>query len=205
MAKLNKTETKPTYEKTSHKNYMGGDSWNLSDPFIRLRMVAASSFFGEPKYYNEDGTINSNIFKNENELDFKDLNYIFESLGEPIFKPQDECEVTKQFETLIDDCLNVDVEKTLQLAVSLRNEDLIRSTPQVILVRAAMHKNAKGTGLITKYIDKICTRADEPACVLSYLISTYGKDTPIPNSLKKGLKKVLESYDTYQLSNSKFN
>ena len=201
MSKLNKTETKPIYEKTSHKNYMNGDSWNLSDPFIKLRMVAASSFFGEPKYYNEDGTINSNILKNED--GYKDIDYIVESLGQPIFKPQDKCKVQKQFETLIDDCLSVDVEKTLQLAVSLRNEDLIRSTPQVILVRAAMHKNAKGTGLIKKYASQICQRGDEPAAVISYLFSTYGKNTPIPNSIKKSLKEILESFNDYTISKYK--
>ena len=44
MSKLNKSETKPLYETTSHKNHMNGDSWDVSDPFFRLRMVAASSF-----------------------------------------------------------------------------------------------------------------------------------------------------------------
>lgn len=205
MSKLNKSETKPLYETTSHKNHMNGDSWEVSDPFLRLRMVAASSFFGEPKYYNEDGTINSNVFINKDVYDEnnKRNQYIIEGLGLPIFKPQDNCEVKKQFEMLIDDCLNKDVEKTLQLAASLRNEDLIRSTPQVILVRAAMHKNSKGTGLVKKYANQICKRGDEPAAVISYLISTYGKDTPIPNSIKKSLKEILESFNDYEISKYK--
>lgn len=200
MSKLNKSETKPLYETTSHKNFMNGDSWDISDPFLKLRMVAASSFFGEPKYYNEDGSINSNILKDS---DISDYSFIIDSLGNPIFKPQDKCEVKKQFEKLIDDCLNKDIEKTLQLAVSLRNDDLIRSTPQVILVRAAMHKNSKGTGLVKKYANQICKRGDEPSAVISYLISTYGKNTPIPNSIKKSLKEILESFNDYEISKYK--
>ena len=200
MSKLNKTQSSPKYMETSHKNFMGGNSWDVSNPFFRLRMMAASSFFGEPKYYNEDGTVNIDCVS----YDGDDVNdYLVEVLGEGIFKPQPKMEVQKQFESLIDECLDTDVEKTLQLAVQLRNEDLIRSTPQVILVRAAMHKNSKGTGVVKKYADKICVRGDEPACVLSYLISTYGKDTPIPNSLKKSLKGILESFNDYTISKYK--
>ena len=202
MAKLNKTVKTPAYTETSHKNYMDGNSWDVSNPFFKLRMVAASSFFGEPKYYNEDGTINSNLFKDEYG-DEHDLKYLVKSLGEPIFKPQDNMEVQKQFEKLIDACLDTDVEKTLQLAADLRNVDLIRSTPQVILVRAAMHKNSKGTGLIKKYASQICQRGDEPAAVISYLIATYGKGTPIPNSIKKSLKEILESFNDYTISKYK--
>ena len=98
------------------------------------------------------------------------------------------------------DCLNEDVEKTLQIAAELRNDYMIRSTPQVILVRAAMHEKCRGTGLIGKYIDKICMRGDEPAAGLSYLFVTYGLKSPIPNSLKKGWKKILESFDDYVIS-----
>ena len=46
MAKLNKTAKTPAYVETSHKNYMDGNSWDISNPFFKLRMVAASSFFG---------------------------------------------------------------------------------------------------------------------------------------------------------------
>jgi len=212
MSKLNKTNVKPAYTTTSHKNYMDGDSWDLSNPFIRLRMVAASSFFGEPRYYNEDGSVNKALvvktemytraFKNKNDL----CKSLKEFLGDTVFDSlitDNQFNVKTEMESLIDECLDKDVEKTLQLAVSLRNEDLIRSTPQVILVRAAMNKNSKGTGLIAKYIDQICKRGDEPAAALSYLISTYGKDTPIPNSLKKGLKKVLEGFNGYEISKYK--
>lgn len=201
MSKLNKTQTKPAYTETSHKNFMDGNSWDVSDPFFKLRMVAASSFFGEPKYYNEDGTINSNLIRyNFDDYKFENLE---KYLGKSVFKPQDKMEPQKEIEKIIDQCLDKDVEKTLQVAVELRNVDLIRSTPQVILVRAAMHEKSRGTGLIPKYASKICNRGDEPANALSYFFVTYGKDKPIPNSLKKGLKNVLESFNDYTISKYK--
>lgn len=201
MSKLNETSSKPAYKSTSHKNYMEGNSWDLSDPFFKLRIVAASSFFGEPKYYNEDGTININVLKN-----FKDddrIDYLSEMLGESLFKKQNEFQTKNEIEKIIDECLDKDIEKTLQIAVELRNEDLMRTTPQVILVRAAMHKNSKGTGLVTKYANKICIRGDEPAAGLSYFFVNYGKNIPIPNSLKKSYKKILESFSDYTISKYK--
>jgi hypothetical protein len=206
MSKLNKT-VKTSYQNSAHKNFMGGNSWDISDPFMKLRIVAASSFFGEPKYYDETGDVKYNY--NKQYRSYELYEYIEKSLGKAIFiqsdsEPEDNEDVVKSFqeniEMIIDECLEKDVEKTLQIAVELRNVDMIRSTPQVILVRAAMHKNSKGTGLIGKYIDKICVRGDEPAAGLSYLISKYGKETPIPNSLKNGWKKVLESFNDYVIS-----
>lgn len=200
MSKLNgKAEHKT--EATAHQNYMGGNSWDVTDPFVKLRMVAASCFFGEPKYYNEDGSIVL-TGKHASE-DSICIEHLSKMLGAPIYINVNNGEFQKEMESIIDECLDKDVEKTLQLAVSLRNEDLIRATPQVILVRASMHKNSKGTGLIPKYAKKICIRGDEPAACISYLIAKYGKETPIPNSLKKGLKCVLESFNDYEIAKYK--
>lgn len=201
MSKLNKT-VKNSYQEKSHKNFMDGDSWDISDCFMKLRIVAASSFFGEPMYYDSNGKVCKAYIYNKIESDT--FSYIEKFLGKDIFSPacsdEDSFPFQERIEHIIDECLDKDVEKTLQLAVELRNEDMIRSTPQVILVRASMHKNSKGTGLIGKYIDKICVRGDEPAAGLSYLISKYGKETSIPNALKKGWKKVLESFNDYVIS-----
>lgn len=201
MSKLNAT-VKNSYQETSHKNFMNGNSWDISDPFLKLQIVAASSFFGEPMYYDAHG--NNEKCYAYTRIDSSDLSHIESFLGKHIISPApsdcDSFSIQEEIEQIIDNCLDKDVEKTLQLAAKLRNEDMIRATPQVILVRAAMHKNSKGTGLIGKYIDKICVRGDEPAAGLSYLIVKYGKSTPIPNALKKGWKKVLESFNDYVIS-----
>ena len=38
----------------SHINWMGGTSYAITNPLVRLRMAAASCFFGEPMYYQRD-------------------------------------------------------------------------------------------------------------------------------------------------------
>ncbi len=45
-------------------------------------------------------------------------------------------------ESVIDKALDECIEGTLNVAVALRNDDNIRTTPQVILVRAANHPNS---------------------------------------------------------------
>ena len=201
MSKLNKV-VKSSIADSAHKNFMDGNSWDISNPFMKLQIVGASSFFGEPKYYDESGYISETHV--DRMINKSTAEYIAQFLGEAIICPPrfgtSKISWEDSITEIIDECLDKDVEKTLQIAVELRNDYLIRTTPQVILVRAAMHKNSKGTGLIVKYIDKICMRGDEPAAGLSYLISKYGKDTPIPNSLKKGWKKVLESFNDYVIS-----
>lgn len=206
MSKLNKT-VKRDYTSTAHLNHMGGHSWDVTDSFVRLRMVAASCFFGEPQYYNADDTLNREAVKSVSRLRDRygetSMDYLCDVLGGfGVIKSSDECDTNpqKMMEDLIDQCLDKNIEKTLQLAVKLRNEDYIRSTPQVILVRAAMHPKAKGTGLIVKYGKDICTRGDEPAAGLSYFLATYTRKTALPNSLKKLWKGVLESFDDYVIS-----
>ncbi|MCK9279309.1 MAG: hypothetical protein M0P71_01705 [Melioribacteraceae bacterium] len=173
----------------SHKNFMNGKSYNVS-PFIRLQMVAASCFMGEPQYYKKAGTKYSTI------------EYIEKVLGSHSTNDWKGLNSVEIIEKTIDECLSIDVEKTLIIAESLRVEDYMRETPQVILVRAAVHKNQKGTGLVNKYGLRICIRGDEPATGLAYLLKAFGRKS-IPNSLKKVWKSVLESLTDYEIAKYK--
>lgn len=167
----------------AHSNFMAGVSFDLSDPFSTLRMAAASCFFGEPKYYNEKSP-------KADDLDAEE--YLNECLG--IGMPVDWASLssTARMEQSIDAALAADVEKTLQVAVALRNEDHIRTTPQVIMVRAAYHPAASGTGLVQRYADQILRRPDEPATQLAYSRQAFaGK--PIPNALRKAWAKFLSA------------
>ena len=83
-------------------------------------------------------------------------------------------------------------------AVRLRNEENIRTTPQVIMVRAANSDKVRGTGLIRKYALEIMKRTDEAAVQLAYQLQVYGR--PIPNALKKAWKAFLESRNEYQVA-----
>jgi len=187
-----------TRAKESHLNYMGGFSYDVKNPIHRLRLAASSCFFGEPKYYSdENATVKSNVNRYSvlSNRDVLHLNKLLNAL-DPVewrgLSPQ------AMMERAIDDALAFDAEATLIEAVGLRNEDNIRTTPQVILVRAANHPNVKGTGLLSKYGDRIVRRGDEPAVCLAYQLSAFGK--PVPNSLKRVLAAKLESMDEYSMA-----
>ncbi len=38
----------------AHLNWMGGPSYDINNPLLRLRFAASSCFFGEPMYYQRD-------------------------------------------------------------------------------------------------------------------------------------------------------
>jgi len=198
MSVINTTAKTPTVTIESHTNFDGGVSFDVTNPLNRLQMIAASCFFGEPAYY-VDGGMKSKAGKINNHLTPALMDHLVNVLV-GIVTPQETqgLSTVDVMEEAIDRALNADLEGTLKLAVTLRNEDMIRTTPQVILVRAAHHKDAKGTGLIRKYARNIIKRADEPAVQMAYQINKYGKT--IPNALKKAWRDALQSFPEYQLA-----
>ena len=188
----------------SHLNFMGGTSFDLRDPIVRLRSMAASSFFGEPQYYRdaEDGRRGRNRAGDpavkRSALSEKELQHLSETLDR--VDPRDWRGLTPQqaMERAIDAALDHDVEATLRLAVELRTSDHIRRTPQVIAVRAANHKAAKGTGLIRRYAGAVIQRADEAAVQLAYQLATYGR--PIPGGLKRAWTDALKGQSQFQIA-----
>ena len=178
-------------------NFMGHASYTLADPVHRLRVAAASCLFGEPQYYREsskhtESRINSAVTSAQ-------LSHFMDILaGKVEMAPITGETPSTYMERLIDEALDHDVEATLLLAADLRNKDHIRTTPQAILVRAANHKNAKGTGLIRKYAVDILSRADEPAVQLAYQLDKFGKT--VPNSLKKAWRDCLEDTSEFHLA-----
>jgi len=198
MATPNKKKVSKT-ETTKHLNWMGGASYFSSNPVQSLRLIASSCFFGEPQYYHKDSSV---VGSRLTERQLTSLRERLNALDPQEWrsKSPQECMINA-----IDDALNHSVEQTLQEAVRLRQEDNIRTTPQVILVRAAHHKNAKGTGLVGKYGKDIVIRTDEPSVGLAYHIETYGKDAPIPNSLKKVWARYLEKRSEKDLAKYKMD
>ncbi len=190
---------------TSHENFMGGRSWDINDPILRLRVAASSCFFGEPQYYHDEpdapkkrpGFTSSS--RPASRATGSALTHLRQTLGAILPESWVTETPTVLMEKAIDSALNRDPERTLQEAVRLRNEENIRTTPQVILVRACHHPKVKGTGLVRRYAPRILRRADEPAVAVAYHLSRYGKDTPLPMSLRKACKDFLEGATEYQL------
>ena len=186
----------------AHLNWMGGPSFFLSDPVAQLRLAAASSFFGEPMYYHADAKDarprRMSKAQRGAHLTPEMVAHLRETLGATDPQEWRGLSPSALMEKAIDAALAHDAEATLRLAVELRGEWHVRTTPQVILVRAANATSIKGTGLITKYAPQILRRADEPSVGLAYHLAAFGK--PIPNSLKKAWAASLKTFDAYQVA-----
>ncbi len=183
----------------AHLNFMGGVSYDVTDPIVRLRLAAASCFFGEPMYYHRDeADPRPSPAKTHGALSEAEITYLRATLG--AIDPASWRSLTPSglMESAIDEALDADPEATLDVAVKLRQAEHIRTTPQVILVRAAHHPKVRGTGLVRKYAPRIVARADEPAVGLAYQMARYGK--PIPNALKKAWRDRLGKASAYELA-----
>jgi hypothetical protein len=103
-------------------------------------------------------------------------------------------------EQAIDAALDADVERTLQFAVTLRNDWNIRSTPQAIMVRAAMHAGAHGTTLISDYAPQIMLRLDEVMNQIAYFEGLTGTLKSLPSRLKRAWARRLQTANEYELA-----
>jgi hypothetical protein len=182
----------------AHLNWMGGPSYALSDPLTTLRVAASSCFFGEPMYYHRDRGDSRPVRKPASQLSDAQLVYLRETLNAADPLEWRSLAPAELMETAIDAALAANPEATLAEAVRLRTVEHMRTTPQVILVRAANHPAVRGTGLVGRFAPSILARADEPAVGLAYQLWRYGK--PVPNSLKKAWRAALQSYRPHQLA-----
>lgn len=179
------------------KNFMGGDSYKLN-PLDTLKMIAASSIFGEPSYYR----------KNISDATFETEDSTFES-GELVGKDYDNKSTTEIFQEAIDKALDYDFEGTLKLAVELRNDYYMRLNPQVIMVRAAVHPkrkewSEKNPNKFNEYNTQVMKRADEPASQCSYyLFINEGKKSNMPSILKRSIADKLSHLGRYQVNKYK--
>ncbi|HRE49014.1 MAG TPA: TROVE domain-containing protein [Aggregatilineales bacterium] len=183
----------------THLNWMGGPSYDINDSLKRLRYAASSCFFGEPMYYQRDSQDKRPARKRPpvalSDEDVTRLRELLNAIDPREWRGMTPAEL---MESAIDAALAADPEATLKEAVRLRQVDHIRTTPQVILVRAANHPAVRGTGLVRRYAPQIIARADEPAVGLAYQRALYGK--PIPNALKKAWRDALEKANEYALA-----
>lgn len=193
------TTSKKAANDEPHLNYMGGVSFDIT-PLLRLKVMAASCFFGEPKYYERStndkrpvrSTARHSALSDAQVKELAEKLIAIDSYEYRGLSPVD------SMEKAIDAALDYDAEGTLKLAVELRQQDHIRVTPQIIMVRAANHKALKGTGLIRQYNGQVMQRADEPATQMAYQLARFGK--PIPNSLKRSWADKLENLNDYALA-----
>ncbi|MBP3708316.1 MAG: TROVE domain-containing protein [Clostridia bacterium] len=201
MTKAVKTEEVKRVTK-SVTNFMGGISYELS-PIETLKLVTASSIFGEPQYYRDgefkEKTIKDGYYSAHNLFKEDDV------LGSDRWKGKRTSEI---METVIDEALAYDFKATLDWAVTLRTEYLMRLNPQVIMVRASTHpKKAEFVNANPGEFDRInqlvMARADEPVVQLTYYLYKHKSDNKLPNILKRGWAKKIEGLTRYQFNKYK--
>lgn len=202
MSKLSKAAEKVRENEIIHsdeivKNFMGGDSY-VVNPIDTLKLVAASSIFGEASYYRKDVKDGRYSWKK----DFSD------SLLEELFADYDGKSTTEIFTDTIDKALEYDFKSTLELAVQLRNEYNMRLNPQIIMVRAAIHPKRQeftknNPGKFDEYNQKVMARADEPMSQLAYYIFANNGKKNLPTILKNSIAKKLSGLNSFAVNKYK--
>ncbi|MBR1527810.1 MAG: TROVE domain-containing protein [Oscillospiraceae bacterium] len=179
-------------------NFMGGDSY-LINPLDTLKMIAASSIFGEASYYR------NNVRDGRFRFDEK----FSDEFAKKIFRLYDGKSTTEIFQEAIDQALSYDFRGTLELAAELRNIYNMRLNPQVIMVRAAMHPDRiaftkKNPNEFHRINQLVMKRPDEPVTQLTYyLYLCEGKKNKIPSLLKRSTAKKLSSLSAYAVNKYK--
>lgn len=201
MSKLSKYSTKESVEnretaKTAVTNFMGGTSYELN-PLDALRIVAASSIFGEPQYYR-DG------------LDSKKAVAAFMGVTEHnIFKDTFGTDnAVDIFTQAIDNALSFDFGATLKLAKELRHDYNMRLNPAVIYVRATLHEgrvafNETHPGVMKAVGKDIAGRPDDLTNQFDYYMFVKGTKKGLPSLLKRTWAERLQAYSRYQLNKYK--
>ena len=190
-------ETEKVTAKGGVTNYMGGISYTVN-PIDTLKLVTASSIFGEPQYYRKGKFADK----------AKDGKTVFDSLFEKYLildkSIYDGRDTSTVMEDVIDKALSYDFGATLEWAVTLRQEFNMRLNPQVIMVRAAIHEGRKAyteknPGKFAEYNEKVMSRADEPATQLTYYLFKNGSKNNVPGLLKKNWASRIEKMTPYEL------
>jgi hypothetical protein len=192
------------YHKNTVINFNGGESFKL-DPIMRLKMIAASSIFGEASYYRSNvkdgryGVVNYSSWGNESDTLKNDR----------LFKEFDGKTTTEVFTEAIDEALDYDFGATLNLAIDLRKFYNMRLNPQVIMVRAAIHPKRKEwtkehPSEFSKINQKVMSRADEPMVQLAYYLwLNDGKKNGIPSIMKRSIADRMATLKPYDINKYK--
>ena len=183
-------------------NFMGGNSYELN-ALDTLKMVTASSIFGEPSYYRngefDEATIKDAVYNVD--ACMKALSVLDDSR----FSGKKTSEI---MEMVIDEALSEDFGAVLDWAVTLRKDYMMRLNPQVIMVRAAQHPgrvafNEANPNKFRKVESLVMSRADEPASQLTYFLYKNKNKKNLPNILKRSWAEKLSSLNAYQVSKYK--
>ena len=181
-------------------NFMGGDSYTIN-PVDTLKMITASSIFGEPSYYR-GSNISGDSFLTR---DIKNYNGCY--LMDMSIIPTEMYDMTTEeiMAKAIDDALDYDFEATIEWAKELRKEYYMRLNPQVIMARAAIHPKraeftkSKPEGYFRQAMRDCMTRADDALNGMAYYIWSNKGKSNMPSIMKRAYADHINGLSRYEL------
>lgn len=185
-------------------NHMNGISYEVN-PLLTLKMITASSIFGEPQYYRQGAFAEKNTFDDG----LNGLSSLFSKYAVLLLELTSTQKPTSQImEEAVDAALDYDFGGTLAWALELRQNYNMRLNPQVIMVRAASHParqayTASNPGVFADYQQKVMMRADEPASQFAYYLFKNKGIQHLPNLLKKSWAKRISYMTRYEFGKYK--
>jgi hypothetical protein len=203
MSKFKESAVKTNSENNSFydnqvENFMGGVSFSIN-PLDTLRIVAASSIFGEPSYYR-DGFKSDAYIKNISDLSNSEFNFVF----------KDTQSTLDVFTNAIKNSLDFDFKGTLELAARLRSEFNMRLNPSVIFIYACVHpkrvefnKDKSNAGFMREIGKKIIQRPDDMTNQFEYYTFLKGSKLGLPSMVKRLWSDVLGDLTPYQINKYK--
>ena len=180
-------------------NFMGGDSYVIN-PLDTLKMITASSIYGEPSYYRDSKSHTSYLSK-----------YTVHSLVTDVVIPDRYKGMKTEdiMEKAIDTALDYDFKGTIEWARYLRHTFNMRLNPQVIMVRAALHPKRKEfteeyPKLFNEINQEVMSRADEPLTQMTYyMYLNGGKKNNVPSVIKRSWANKLSGLSRYNVTKYK--
>ena len=197
VVKANRTEEKEV-KMGKVMNFMGGNSYEIN-PLDTLKMVSASSIFGEPQYYRDGAFDSAKVLDGRYRVDRLMTKHVISSLDK--YKGKKTSEI---MEGVIDEALSYDFGGVLDWAVTLRNDFYMRLNPQVIMVRAAIHpdRQAFTEANPVKFAEvnkQVMSRGDDVISQLTYYLYINGSKNKVPAVLKRSWAKKIEALTAYEV------
>lgn len=186
-------------EDAAVQNFIGGTSYKVN-AIDTLKIIAASSIFGEPQYY-KGGLATTSRYGGYEQHSAEAKYLIFGALTKKE-------SAVDTFTHAIDAALDCNFKATLDLALELRTDYLMRLNPAVIFVRATMHKNRiafneANPGYMKEIGKKIAFRPDDLTNQFDYFMYVNKTKKGLTSLMKRTWAERLAEYSRYQLNKYK--
>jgi len=185
--------------KDSQRNFMDGISYTVN-PLDTLKLISASSVFGEPQYYRDGDSGQAKLLDGMYGIDA-----VFARYSLDVMDPYRGQKTSRVMEQAIDAALDCDFGAVLDWALELRTRYMMRLNPQVIMARAAMHPGRVAytrthPGRFAEIEAKVMARGDDVSHQLRYCLAVNGSKRGIPAILKRSWARRIGDMDAYTMA-----